>query len=65
VTGALHGPEDTGVLVHCHDAAIGLDNPQGNELVRNESMVALKPAVTTSKGGAKVTDTFASSSHYG
>lgn len=65
VAGALHGPEDIGVLVHCDQAAVGFDNPHRNELVCNESMMALKPPVTTSKGGAYVTDTFARSSHYG
>lgn len=63
VARSLHGPEDIGFLVHCNYAAVGFDNPHGNELIRNKPMVALKPPVATSKGGAKVTDTFASSSH--
>lgn len=54
----LHRPEEVRRGVDGSQATIGKHDVHRNELVRDESVVALKPAVSATQGGTHKTDTF-------
>ena len=62
VAGAVHGPEEIGFRCDGRQRPVSQNDVQRNKLVSYEAVVPLKPAVSASKRGTEVADTFASSS---
>lgn len=64
VASALHRPQQVRLAVDGLQRAVGEDDIHGHDLVGDEAVVALKPAVTTSQGRSHVAHTFASAGDY-
>lgn len=64
VSSSLEGPPKIGLVVDGLERAISHDNVERNPLISNDAMMALKPAVTTTKTGAHVANALACSSHF-
>lgn len=64
VAGTLHRPPKVRMGVDRRQGSVGKDNVHRDKLVRDQSIVSLEPAVTSTKARAENTDTLASSSHY-
>lgn len=63
VAGTLDSPPEVGAGVDGLESSVGEDNVHGDELVGNETIVALQPAMATTKGGTQIADTLAGASH--
>ena len=64
LAGSLHGPPKVRLLVNRLQGAVGEDHVYRDELICDEAVVALKPAVAASKGRARVADALASPGDY-
>lgn len=62
VSSALHGPEKIGVGVNSLQFAICSNNVHRFELIYNQTVMALKPAMTTSQCGSEAADALTCSS---
>lgn len=64
VAGTLKGPPEVGFGIDGLQLSVGEDDVHGHELIGDEAVMALKPAVATAKSWAHQTDTFACSGYY-
>lgn len=63
VTCAIQGPPEVGFGINRLQTAVGEDDIGGNELIRNQSMVSLKPAMSASQGRSQIADALAGPGH--
>lgn len=63
VTGTLHRPPEVCALIKCCHSPISKDDIHGDKLVRDQTMVALQPAMSASEGRSENANTLTRSSH--
>lgn len=64
VAGALDGPPEIRVRVDSLEGAVGEDNVGGEELVRDETVTTLQPAVASPEGGTNIANALAGTRDY-